>query len=274
MSLRHRTNDELFATARELSKYHETGPVLKELMRRHQQLADSNETLRNQLAELAADAETVRIHSLEQAQTAQEILELLATNAPQLSPTTQMLAARLAGEIAPCPALDNAVAVVRASELADLHYLLGHALAEDERVQAIGHMDRLAFTHRLSAAINHRIAELTSLPVRAVTVERDSDGFWSHPAMALQPDWDESTSGAEMQAWFKSHSLETEIVNLEDQDGDLLDRWLEDTDSTVSLTEWDPVPPAGDGWFLFSIFDGEDGVYAQFARQIPVLAHR
>lgn len=274
MSLRHRTDDELFASARELVKYHEAGPILKELMRRHQLLSDSKEALRIQLAELAADAEMVREYSLEQAQTAQEILELLTANAPQLSPTTQMLAARLAGELAPCPMLDSAVAMIRASELADLHYLLGHALAEDERVQTIGQMDRLAFTHRISAAINHRIAELTCLPIGPVTVERNGDGFWSHPAIALQPDWDESTSGAEMQAWFKSHCLETEIVNLEDQDGDLLDRWLEDTDSAVSLIEWDPEPPAGDGWFLFSIFDGEDGVYAQFARQIPVLIPR
>ena len=62
-----------------------------------------------------------------------------------------------------------------------------------------------------------------------------------------------------------SHALEQQIVTLEEQNDALYERCLENFEV---LNEWGPTPPDGDGWFLFSIFDGEDGVYAEFVRPI------
>lgn len=259
MSLKNKTDDEVFALARELCKYHESGPILKELVSRCQSSSLLVDELKEQLNSLAADAEIIRLHSLKQADASQGILNLLATNAQDLSPQQALTAAALAEKLGLTPTLERSINQIRAEELRHISPLIV------ENVQR--HNNHFGLPHYIRAPIGKRIAELLYYPIGPVPVERDLDGKWSHPAYAMAPDWDEGTPSAEIQEWFASHNLETSTVDLESQNEDLFEKYM-DEPADADLNDWEPTPPHGDGWFLFCIFDTEDGVYAEFARQL------
>ena len=57
--------------------------------------------------------------------------------------------------------------------------------------------------------------------------------------------------------------------DLEDEDDShsARKRYFEDGDP--DLTEWNPAPPPGDGWFILAIGDTEDGPQCYFVRAKP-----
>lgn len=90
--------------------------------------------------------------------------------------------------------------------------------------------------------------------IQAAPVQRDSDGYWTHPA---HPEFDESQN-AEAAAWFKTQQLETHIAYLESEPEDhpaALAYWGDDD---PNISAWEPPRPEGDGWFILSIHDTED----------------
>lgn len=263
MSLSHTSDEELITTATTLAGYHDTGPVLKELLARWQKQQQLAIHWHRQITALAAESELLRGHTLRQSDAISEILALLGSGCLAMTAEQQTAIAAGIDKLAIYPILNNAVSQLRADELDGLKTALKKALSSSPRIREINGLDRMVFNYCITSTIARRKAELLYLPIGPVTVERDGSGLWTHPASALQPDWDESTPAAEIQAWFRAQGLEVRIVNLGDQDGDLFERCMEDGDASG----WDPEPPEGDGWFLFSIFDSEDGIHAEFARQ-------
>lgn len=265
MSLQHKTDAELIETATKLSGYSEAGPVLKELLSRWQVQRELADTQHQQMISLAAESELIHQHSMKQSGTVSEIINLLADITLNLTPDQQLLISTSAEKLVPSLTLDNAVNQIKAVELVDLQSALTRKLSESRRTQQMDALDLMALSCCIDSVLSHRLAELLYLPIGPTQVERDDIGRWSHPASALQPEWDESTPAIEIKNWFMSHDLEVRVVDLEDQDDVLFERCLDDFET---LKEWDPIPPDGDGWFLFSIFDSEEGVHAEFARPI------
>ncbi|MBY5091880.1 hypothetical protein LJU39_13665 [Citrobacter freundii] len=265
MSLQHKTDAELIETATKLAGYSEAGPVLKELLSRWQVQRQLADVQHQQMINLAAESELIHQHSMKQSGIVREIINLLADVAPNLTPDQQLLLSTGAEKVVPSLTLDNAVNQIKAVELVDLQSTLTCKLSESRRIQQMDALDLMALSCCIDSVLSRRLAELLYLPIGPVPVERDEIGYWTHPASALQPDWDESTPPSEIKDWFMSHALEQRVVNLEDQNDDLFDRCLENFET---LKEWEPTPPDGDGWFLFSIFDSEEGVHAEFIRSI------
>jgi len=95
-----------------------------------------------------------------------------------------------------------------------------------------------------------------------VPVDRDENGWWSHPAI---PNFDEDVDS--YLAWVKAVGLEMKYKALEsDPDHTLYDAWFENGECNAS--SWAPQEPAGDGWFTFSIHDSEDGPIWAWARRV------
>jgi len=93
-------------------------------------------------------------------------------------------------------------------------------------------------------------------------VIRDEDGMWTHSAM---PHSDYEFIPL---AWFTDQGLEVATVEFEnDADEQLTDTWFETGHTDCS--GWEPSKPPGEGWFVFSIHDGEDGPVCVWLRQAP-----
>jgi hypothetical protein len=103
--------------------------------------------------------------------------------------------------------------------------------------------------------------------IQPVVVERDKDGWWSHPAI---PDFSED--GAAFKAWLAEQGLETTYKMLESEDDSNPAHVSYFENEDPSFAGWEPTPPSGDGWFTFSIHDTEDGpvwVWARRSAEVP-----
>jgi hypothetical protein len=98
--------------------------------------------------------------------------------------------------------------------------------------------------------------------IRPVKVERDENGWWTHPAI---PNFDDDHKS--FAAWVKAVGLETKYKCLESYpEHPLYDAWFEHGECNAS--SWEPEEPAGEGWFTFSIHDTEDGPVWVWARAL------
>ncbi|MDF3851394.1 hypothetical protein [Achromobacter denitrificans] len=107
-----------------------------------------------------------------------------------------------------------------------------------------------ALSSLLRAALN-----VPAALIQAAPIQRDSDGYWTHPA---HPEFEEGQD-AEATAWFKAQQLETHIAYLESEADDhpaALAYWGDTGDSNIS--SWEPPRPQGEDWFVLSIHDTED----------------
>jgi len=92
-------------------------------------------------------------------------------------------------------------------------------------------------------------------------VERDENGWWSHPGI---PNFDEDHKS--FSAWVKAVGLEVKYKCLESYpEHPLYDAWFERGECDAS--SWAPEAPAGEGWFTFSIHNTEDGPVWVWARR-------
>lgn len=99
--------------------------------------------------------------------------------------------------------------------------------------------------------------------IRPHPVERDKDGYWTHPNY---PDhWDEGTTSSEITGWFAEQALESKVVEFEfDAPDELQEMWMETGEPSCNL--WNPTYPDGRGWFIFSIHDTERGPVCVWVR--------
>ncbi|HFD8835894.1 TPA: hypothetical protein ACF67X_003567 [Salmonella enterica] len=97
--------------------------------------------------------------------------------------------------------------------------------------------------------------------ITALPVERDQYGYWTYP---LYDDFcadREVISPDEFNAWMEANDLEWTITY---RDEEILDPDVDGFD----ISAWQPEAPAGDGWFVGSIHDTEDGAVCIWLRNI------
>lgn len=99
--------------------------------------------------------------------------------------------------------------------------------------------------------------------ISPVTVTRDRNGFWTHPHY-FQPVDDEATP-AEFGDWLHRHNLTCATRWMEnDAPPHVIRAW---ENGFSSIHDWQPSAPAGDGWFIGSIHDSEDGPLCVWLRE-------
>lgn len=104
--------------------------------------------------------------------------------------------------------------------------------------------------------------------IEAAPVVRDAEGWYSHPDI---PDFDEGQE-EEYRAWLAAQGLEITYSSLEAEGDDhpACVRYFEQGEADIS--DWHPVPPAGDGWFTLTIHSSEDGAYWVWGRRVAAAA--
>lgn len=91
-------------------------------------------------------------------------------------------------------------------------------------------------------------------------VERDKYGHWTHPA------WPATDDEYIPKKWFDEQGLELAVVEFEgDAPQEMVDAYFETGEP--DFERWEPTMPSGDGWFIFSIHDTEDGPICAWVRQ-------
>ncbi|HAU5648027.1 hypothetical protein [Serratia nevei] len=102
--------------------------------------------------------------------------------------------------------------------------------------------------------------------ITAVEPQRDQYGYWTHPDYFTPANGAEYGAPGEFEAWkeanrvtgalqwMENHATAEQIDAYESGDGD--------------ISDWAPTPPAGNGWFIGSIHDTEDGPVCYWLRPI------
>lgn len=104
---------------------------------------------------------------------------------------------------------------------------------------------------------------LTAPPL-PMPVTRDDLGHWTHPAWPQHGDED-----AIPKSWFAQQGLEVFCVDFEtDASEELNNAYFEQ--GNPDCCAWQPSTPPGDGWFIFSIHDTEDGPVCIWVRPTQI----
>ncbi|AVR03742.1 hypothetical protein RJ492_000523 [Pluralibacter gergoviae] len=107
------------------------------------------------------------------------------------------------------------------------------------------------------------MSAITELPV-----ERDPEyGFWTHPALDKLCGGREGVPLSEFREWLATNALEHQITWLDSSDDDeARDEYFNSDSGTFA--KWQPETPHGDGWFIASIHDTEDGPVCVWFREV------
>ncbi|WP_225182586.1 hypothetical protein [Pectobacterium aroidearum] len=101
--------------------------------------------------------------------------------------------------------------------------------------------------------------------ITALPVERDEYSHWTHPDYAALFGDRESIPRDEFKSLMDANGIISHVVELEyDATVEVADSYFEDGNPNISA--WNPTPPEGDGWFIGSIHDTEDGPVAIWLR--------
>ncbi|WP_438866049.1 hypothetical protein [Pseudomonas abieticivorans] len=98
--------------------------------------------------------------------------------------------------------------------------------------------------------------------IQAVPVVRDEYGMFWHPDL---PGFEEGEE-EERKQWLAHQGLEVKTARPEYSEDAIADRYFESHDPDCSY--WDPAKPDGDGWFILSICDTDDGLVCWWARRV------
>ncbi|CFQ55938.1 Uncharacterised protein [Yersinia frederiksenii] len=103
--------------------------------------------------------------------------------------------------------------------------------------------------------------------ITAAPVERDSHGFWTHPDFFEPANGNEFGVEGEFDAWKALNRVTGAISWMEcEENAEELQAAYDAGDCDLSM--WQPTPPAGEGWFLASIHEAEDGPVCYWLRPI------
>jgi hypothetical protein len=97
--------------------------------------------------------------------------------------------------------------------------------------------------------------------IQPIEVQRDSYGYWTHPDYLAFCDGREYIPNEEFKGWMESQGLEWSV---EYRDEEMSDPDVDGAD----LSNWNPESPAGDGWFVGSIHDSDDGAVCIWLRAV------
>lgn len=108
---------------------------------------------------------------------------------------------------------------------------------------------------------NLPIAPAGAGKISPVPVERDSNGFWTHPDFFEPANGNEYAAPGEYEAWEASQGVVTALCYMPDDQGMVFE-------SDADCSGWTPAPPDGAGWFIASIHDTEDGIVCVWLRNV------
>ncbi len=80
------------------------------------------------------------------------------------------------------------------------------------------------------------------------------------------PDFDEDHE-AEYLVWLAAQGLDTAYATLEAENDTHPAHIAYFDQAGTDVSDWNPAPPSGDGWFTLSIHDSEDGPYWVWGRR-------
>lgn len=95
--------------------------------------------------------------------------------------------------------------------------------------------------------------------INALPVERDQHGYWSHPDYLAFCDGREFIPNAEWEQWMSERGLHWQVEYRDEEE-------LEPNVDGYDLSTWQPKAPDGEGWFVGSIHDTEDGAVCIWLR--------
>lgn len=95
--------------------------------------------------------------------------------------------------------------------------------------------------------------------IKPLPVERNQYGYWTHPVYEEFCDGREYISNEEFNVWMKANGLEWKVDYRDEED---IDPEVDGYD----LSTWQPEAPAGEGWFVGSIHDTDDGAVCLWLR--------
>jgi len=104
--------------------------------------------------------------------------------------------------------------------------------------------------------------------IQPAEVQRDESGYWSHPDV---PEFDEGST-SESRAWVAEQGLELACVHLESESDDHPAYIAYFVNEEASCAAWEPPRPSGEGWFMLTIYDDEDGPLCWWARRVAAPA--
>ena len=94
----------------------------------------------------------------------------------------------------------------------------------------------------------------------AMPVERDQFGYWTHPLYEAFCDGREHVPTAEFNDWMNAQGLQWAVSYRDEED-------IDPAVDGYDISAWQPEAPAGEGWFVGSIHDTEDGAVCIWLRQ-------
>ncbi|WP_041930983.1 hypothetical protein [Pantoea ananatis] len=97
------------------------------------------------------------------------------------------------------------------------------------------------------------------MTLNPVHVERDKYGYWSHPDYLVFCDGREYIPTEEFNQWMKAKGLEWKVDYRDEEE-------IEPEVDGYDLSTWNPEAPPGDGWFVGSIHDTDDGAVCIWLR--------
>ena len=96
-----------------------------------------------------------------------------------------------------------------------------------------------------------------SKSITAMNPQRDDCGYWTHPDYFEAADGREQAAPGEFAAWLDANRVASSVLWME---SDVTDEQLEALEvGDGDISQWNPTPPDGEGWFIGSIHDTEDG---------------
>ncbi|WP_267369213.1 MULTISPECIES: hypothetical protein [unclassified Pantoea] len=99
--------------------------------------------------------------------------------------------------------------------------------------------------------------------MQAMEVQRDEYGYWTHPEYDAFCDGRESISSDEMDKWMTEKGLEWGVEYRDEDD-------IDPDDDGADISPWEPSGLKGEGWFVGSIHDSEDGAVCIWLRHKQV----
>lgn len=106
--------------------------------------------------------------------------------------------------------------------------------------------------------------------IQPLPVARDSDGKWTHPGLpsGMLYSW----SFENTQAWFEAQQLERcWTAQADEVSAEQRDKWVKKGD--FNAASWEPTKPFGNGWFMLSLHNSENGPVCWWARRMVESCH-
>lgn len=95
--------------------------------------------------------------------------------------------------------------------------------------------------------------------IQPIEMQRDTYGYWTHPDYLAFYDGREYIPNDEFNSWMESQGLEWSVEYRDEEMS------VPDIDG-ADISNWNPKSPAGDGWFVGSIHDSDDGAVCIWLR--------